>query len=118
MTVSVAQTVATLQRRAAAVRAARLAHAEATRARLQQGIAENLTDGVDAWLIGSLAWGGFGERSDIDVVLRGAPPGHASRLELALTRFVGVPVEVLRLEDLPGSFRERIERDGIRLHGK
>ena len=118
MTVSVEQTVATLLKRAAAGRAAQQARADATRARLRQGITESLAAGVEAWLIGSLAWGGFGERSDVDVVLRGAPQGHASRLELALTRLVGVPVEVLRLEELPASFRERVEREGIVLHGK
>lgn len=74
--------------------------------------------GIDAWLIGSLAWGGFGERSDIDVVLRGATPEQACRLEVLLTHDLRLPVDMLRLEELPDSFRERVVNQGVLLHGR
>jgi predicted nucleotidyltransferase len=69
-------------------------------------------------LIGSLAWGGFGELSDVDVVLKGARAEQASRLEVLLTRILRLPVEVLRLEELPQSFRARVVQEGTRLHGR
>lgn len=118
MTVSVEQTVATLRERAAQARAARSALAAATRAQLLGAIALHLPPRVDAWLIGSLAWGGFGEHSDIDVVVRGASPSAATRLEIALTRDVRCSTEVLRFEDLPASFRAHVEREGIALYGR
>ena len=68
-----------------------------------------------AWLIGSLAWGGFGRRSDIDVVVRGAAPGRAGELWAALTDALGVPIDVLRLESLPEAFRRRVLAEGVRL---
>ena len=113
MTVSVDQTVATLRARAKAQRAAQEARAQAVRDRLMQGLRLHLPPGTKAWLIGSLAWGGFGEHSDVDLVLLGADSPSASRLEMSLTRDLAVPVEVLRAEELPASFRARVEQDGI-----
>ena len=81
-------------------------------------MAAELPPRTEAWLIGSLAWGGFGEHSDIDVVVRGLAPPAATRLELALLRAVAWAVEVLRFEELPVSFGERILREGIVLHGR
>lgn len=68
-----------------------------------------------AWLIGSLAWGGFARRSDIDVVVRGAAADSVGELWAALTDALGVPVDVLRLESLPEAFRRRVLAEGVRL---
>lgn len=117
MAVTVEQALATLRARAAKAEALREAAAAEVRERLATCIAPLLADADSAWLIGSLAWGGFGQHSDVDLVLRGCSPRDACRMEVALTSALRVPVEVLRLEELPASFRERIEREGIRLHG-
>ncbi len=77
-----------------------------------------LPEGGQAWLIGSLAWGGFGERSDIDLVTRGVSGPDATRIEDAITRSTGVGVDLLELEALPPGFRQRVEREGIPLHGR
>lgn len=87
------------------------------RDRVVQCLRQQLAPGMMGWLIGSLAWGGFGERSDVDLVLAGADSTFATNLEMVLTRELEVPVEVLRAEGLPVSFRERVERDGIACHG-
>ena len=118
MSVTVEQTVATLRARAKVRQAAQEARAQVMRDRVVQSLRQQLAPGVMAWLIGSLAWGGFGERSDVDLVVAGADSAFATSLEMALTRDLGVPVEVLRAEDLPASFRERVERDGIACHGQ
>lgn len=117
MAVSVDQTVATLRARASARRAAQEARAALVRDRLLQLLRSHLPSGTKAWLIGSLAWGGFGEHSDIDLVLAAADASLASRLELLLTRELDVPVDLLRAEDLPASFRQRVEREGVACHG-
>ncbi len=118
MTVSVGQTIATLRARAERIRAAHATQAATLRERLATAIATLLPSHAKAWLIGSLAWGGFGERSDVDVVVRGLTPQAATRLDLALLRALEWTVEVLRFEELPDSFRERILREGIALHGR
>lgn len=117
MAVSVEQTIATLRARASAERTARELRTATLRERLTRCVVAELQPGVEAWLIGSLAWGGFGDHSDIDLVLRGADGALATRLEMWLTRELEVPVEVLHIEQLPAAFRDRIEREGIRLHG-
>lgn len=117
MVVSVEQTVATLRARASAQRLLLEARAKVVRDRLDQSLSAHLAPGTRAWLIGSLAWGGFGDHSDVDLVLGDVDSSFASQLELLLTRELDVPVEVLRLEDLPATFRDRIEREGLRCHG-
>jgi predicted nucleotidyltransferase len=77
-----------------------------------------LPSGARAWLIGSLAWGGFGERSDIDVVLSGVAPAAATLIEENIARAAGVEVDILHLEDLPDSFRQRVEQEGIGVRGR
>lgn len=118
MAVTIEQALATLRARAARAQADREAVAERIREQLSTAIEDLLPNGTDAWLIGSLAWGGFGERSDVDVVLRGCSSKAACRVEVALTTALRVAVEVLRFEELPATFRQRIEREGVRLHGK
>ncbi len=118
MAVTIEQALATLRARAAKAQAGREVVAARTREQLAIAIEDLLPDDADAWLIGSLAWGGFGEHSDIDVVLRGCSAKTACRVEVALTTALRVAVEVLRFEELPAEFRERVEREGVRLHGK
>jgi hypothetical protein len=84
--VAVEQAIATLRERFARARVAQESRAAAVRARLQAMVAEELPPGVSGWLIGSLAWGGFGPRSDVDLVLGGATPAQACRLEVRLTQ--------------------------------
>jgi predicted nucleotidyltransferase len=66
-----------------------------------------------AWLIGSLAWGSFGERSDVDVVVEGLDREHEGALREELEERLGVSVDLMRLETLPARFRERVLAEGI-----
>ena len=38
-------------------------------------------------------------------------------IEIAVCKAVGVEVDLLMLQDLPQSFRERVEREGLAIHG-
>ena len=115
MQVRVEDAVRTLRERAAGARVRRERRAEALRARVQEIVREGLPAGARAYLIGSLAWGGFGERSDVDLVVAGLSGGEVAHLERALATAVGVEVDLLRLEDIPASFRARVESEGVRL---
>lgn len=88
-----------------------------TRDRVLSTLRAQLPPGTRAWLIGSLAWGGFGERSDVDVVVEGLASEAATRLEQVLVRMAGVPVDLLHLETLPEAFRERVVAEGVAVHG-
>ncbi len=67
------------------------------------------------WLIGSLAWGGFGEGSDVDLVVEGLDAAEASALTAHLIFALPVPAHVLRLEELSPSFRARVLAEGHEL---
>ncbi len=86
-------------------------------ARLRSVVAALRADGAfeAAWLIGSLAWGGFGCRSDVDVVVRGADPSRIGALAGRLSNDVEACVDLLRIEDLPDGFRLRVLDQGARL---
>jgi predicted nucleotidyltransferase len=117
MSVSAAALARTL---AARVRDARAAH-EADRARaiaaLTEICAALVREGaIDAaWLIGSAAWGGFGMRSDLDVVVSGLAAHRATPLSDALAQRTQMPVDLLLLEQLEERFAARVLRDGVRL---
>lgn len=66
-----------------------------------------------AWVIGSIVSGRFGIRSDLDVVLDGGDASADGELRADLEHHLGVPVDLLRLDDLPASFRERVLREGV-----
>jgi predicted nucleotidyltransferase len=68
-----------------------------------------------AWLVGSLAWGGFGERSDVDVVARGVDAARVGAVWADLMDALDARVDLLRLEDLPEAFRDRVLSEGKRL---
>lgn len=87
--------------------------ARAVRERVAAAVRAELGGTAGAWLIGSLAWGGFGAHSDIDLVLQGGDPEVAARVERAAARAGGVEVEVLLWEELPRPFQRRIEEEGV-----
>jgi predicted nucleotidyltransferase len=68
-----------------------------------------------AWLIGSLAWGTFGERSDVDIAFEGLAIDRIGAVASRLGDCLRVGVDVLRLEDLSGGFRDRVLEEGIEL---
>jgi predicted nucleotidyltransferase len=78
-----------------------------------RGASRPASAGASAWLIGSLAWGGFGERSDVDLVFRGVAPAEALALEAALAVTAEAPIDLLVFEALPPSFQARVLAEGI-----
>jgi predicted nucleotidyltransferase len=117
MSVTPQEAAATLRRRSSEARRTGEIRAAKLREQTIALVQPQLPQGGRAWLIGSLAWGGFGERSDIDLVLAGVDGAQATTIEAALGRAVGVEVDLLMLEALPPSFRGRVEREGLAIHG-
>jgi len=68
-----------------------------------------------AWLVGSLRWGGFGERSDVDVVARGVDAARVGAVWVDLVDALDARVDLLRFEDLSEGFRRRVLAEGERL---
>jgi predicted nucleotidyltransferase len=118
MSVSVDESARSLRERAQQARAERERRAAQIRADVEAQLRASLPAGGRAWLIGSLAWGEFGERSDVDLVLKDVDAAEASRIEEAVARAAGAPVDLINLDDLPASFRQRVERDGIAIDGR
>jgi predicted nucleotidyltransferase len=115
MSVTPSELAATLLRRAAARRLADASDEERCRAevlRLIPALRRELGF-RRAWLIGTLAWGGFGVRSDIDVVLEGADAKVVRAVAERLGEATGREVDVLVLDTVPASFKERIVKDGL-----
>jgi len=80
-------------------------------------VRSQLPSGARAWLVGSLAWGGFGERSDVDLVLAGVDGERATAIEIAVSRAAQAEVDLLVFQALPRSYQDRIEREGVPIHG-
>lgn len=78
-------------------------------------IAEELSLG-HVWVIGSAAWGGFGLRSDVDLVVEHGERTGA-RVELAdrVGSLLGRVVEVLPLAQVVDSLRRRTLAEGVRV---
>jgi predicted nucleotidyltransferase len=70
-----------------------------------------------AWLIGSVLDDAFGERSDVDVVIEGVPLERLADVREAIGEHCPVAVDVLRFEDLPPSFRARVDVEGAAVDG-
>jgi predicted nucleotidyltransferase len=114
MSVTPAELAATLLRRAAARRVEDADDAERCRREVLT-LLPSLRGELGfrrAWLIGTLAWGGFGVRSDIDVVLEAADADVAHAVAEGLAHATGREVDVLVFETLPRSFQDRIVKDG------
>jgi len=105
-----------LQRRARDARLQSEAVAATTLARVVEAVRSHLPAGAHAWLIGSLAWGGFGLGSDVDLVVDGIDGPTRLKLEEVVGHVASAPVDLLELDTLPAAFRERIERQGLPLH--
>jgi len=69
-----------------------------------------------AWLIGSLAAGHFGTGSDVDLVVEGLSLERWPELWAQLGDLLGVEIDLLRIEELPDAFQERVRREGRVLH--
>ena len=117
MLVTPQEAAATLRQRSADARRVAEIHAADVRDRVGALVRAQLPVGGRAWLIGSLAWGGFGVRSDVDLVLDGVDGQTAISIEVAVCTALGIEVDLLSFEALPPSFRERIEDQGLVIHG-
>jgi predicted nucleotidyltransferase len=117
MPLSVEESARKFQERALRARAERERRAVEVRTEVEQQVRSLLPPGGRAWLIGSLVWGGFGERSDVDLVLSGVTGPQATLLEDAVGHVARAAVDLLQLDELPASFRERVEREGVPIHG-
>lgn len=106
-----------LDERLKAAREARERHTAELRARVLEIVRAELPPGARAWLIGSLAWGGFGERSDVDLVVSGIGADRLLTIEREVGRAAAAEVELLDLDILPATFRERVLAEGIAIHG-
>jgi predicted nucleotidyltransferase len=106
------------RRRLAAERVEAGARAERARA-LAQELARLLRSEHGArrvWLIGSLARGDFGLRSDIDLVVEGIPPErfyHACARAQALAGDIGV--DLAAREAVPPRLERALAREGVEL---
>lgn len=105
-----------LMRRAQERRRVREAHAAEALRTVRQEVAPRLAGDARAWVVGSLAWGGYGTHSDVDVVVHGVAPRDLTAIEAALAERLGAPVDILILDDLPTDFQARVEAEGVPLH--
>ncbi|ADG82288.1 DNA polymerase beta domain-containing protein region [Thermincola ferriacetica] len=71
--------------------------------------------GVKVFLFGSLAWGGFWERSDIDLAVEGFSDTKNYFKVLGEVWDIVSPfnVDLVLLQDIDESFRKKIQADGI-----
>lgn len=111
-------TLRALEERARWRREQRERRAAEIRGRVEAELRSLLPAGGRAWLIGSLAWGGFGERSDVDLVIQGVDAGRLVDIERAVARAAGAEVDVLDLSGLPADFRARVLAEGVEIHGR
>jgi len=110
-------TVVTLQQRSARAREAALKRADEVREQVVALVRGHLPAEAHAWLVGSLAWGDFGERSDVDLVLDGVSGPLATAIEIAVTKATGVEVDLLPFRGLSPSFQRRVQQEGLAIHG-
>jgi predicted nucleotidyltransferase len=108
----------TLVQRHAAERRRAKSRGEALREELQGMVREEIAAGrIDrAWLVGSLAWGGFDLSSDVDVVVEGLAADDSTALWDRLCTALGTRVDLLRLEGLTSAFAHRVRSEGEPLH--
>jgi predicted nucleotidyltransferase len=109
------QTAAILRKRAVKARAEQFARSNEAREIVEQTVRELVKPPAEVWLIGSLAWGGVGERSDVDLVISGVDPRVALQVEVHIARTLDAEVDLLNLEHLPTSFKDRVLAEGVKL---
>ncbi len=90
---------------------------EARRRRLEERLprAAELLRALGAervWLVGSLAWGLFDERSDVDLAVRGLPAERDVESLDAVEKLLGARVDLIRVETVDAAFARRIEQEG------
>lgn len=95
-------------------------HREMERARRAASrVAEELRSTYGArriWLVGSLARGTWSpRRSDVDLVVEGLEESRHLRALAAVARLCPWPVDLVRVEDKPSSWRDTLELDGREL---
>jgi predicted nucleotidyltransferase len=117
VSVSVEESAARILQRAQSAREERERNAARVRELVIGRVRAQLPTGTRAWLIGSLAWGGFGDRSDVDLVLSGVATDVATRIESAIAAAAGVEVDVLYFDELPPDFQRRVEHEGVAISG-
>jgi predicted nucleotidyltransferase len=108
----------TLVRRHAKAREQARSRAEGLRGVLLREVRDEIARGRlrRAWLVGSLAWGGFDLASDVDLVVEGVAEEDAAALWDRLSTELGARVDLLRLESLSASFARRVHDEGEPLH--
>jgi predicted nucleotidyltransferase len=110
--------LASLRARDRQIREARRERAREVRERLPALVRE-LSEGFGVRrvvLFGSLLTGELYERSDIDLAVEGLSPDEYWRALDAACVALGVPVDLVRLEEAPTSLADRIAREGEALH--
>jgi predicted nucleotidyltransferase len=111
------QLVQTLLRRQREQREQQSKRAAALRHRVEEEARALVAAGTvrRVWLIGSLAWGSFGVGSDVDLVVSGCPPERAALLWRDLSSALEIGIDLLRFEDLPADFAQRVLEEGVEL---
>ncbi len=115
MTVTPAELADTLVQRFRAEREAAEARAEEIRRLVSEWARVARSAGLirNAWLIGSLAWGTFGARSDVDIVVEGLPEDREAEVWAELVERLRAEVDLLTIESLPESFARRVRERGL-----
>lgn len=108
-------TAAILRKRESDAREKRALRAADARRTVEQIVCEHVKPPAQVWLIGSLAWGEFGERSDVDLVFSEVDRALVLQVENEVARATGAAVDVLELHQLPSSFRARILQTGLKV---
>jgi predicted nucleotidyltransferase len=115
MATTAEQVAAHLLRIDAARRTAGRARAEHLRERLPEAASVLRRHGArTVYLFGSLLDDTRAPR-DVDLAVAGLPSSRYFRALADLMEVFGGPVDLVRLEDAPGSLRERIESEGVAL---
>lgn len=119
MTHSPERLARTLVRRARRRREEDRRRIDAARAGVVRVLEEALARGTvqRAWLIGSAGWGEPHARSDVDIVVEGLSHEDRASLWDRLSDACGFDVDLLRLEELGESFRERVLSEGVEVRG-
>lgn len=116
VTVTPADLAATLRRRHREEIAREAAERDDVRRRLDESVSRlDLPPESRLWLIGSLPTDKWGVRSDVDLVVEGVDREQERLLWGRLSADLPVPVDLLRLEELPEGFRRRVLEEGVLL---